>query len=117
MRIAGEEDALARGAVNVMVKPEGVGLTCDVALGFRDSGMPSGVWGCPDAEEMCVVAGGYGYLAGLSAGAVTMLGMKPVVEVMEAEHEGLLLFVGFHSVMAWGRGEWHGRRGGCHGRG
>jgi len=106
MRIAGEEDALARGAVNVMVRPRSGGaylLTC--ALGFKDPTMPSGVFGCPEAEEICVVAGGYGYIARASEPeAVTMLAMKPVVSVLPVVEERLLLFVGFTSVLAWGVG-------------
>jgi hypothetical protein len=104
MRIAGEEDALARGAVRVMVRPAvGGAYLVTAALGFRDPSMPNGVFGCPNAEEICVVAGGYAYIARMdSPEQVTMLAMKPVVAVMEAEADGLLLFVGFHSVLAWG---------------
>lgn len=102
--IAGEEDAMARGALKVMVRPAAGGsylLTC--ALGFRDPGMPSGVWGCPSAGEICVLAGGYGYLARVSEPeGVTLLAMKPVVEVVSAVEDGLLLFVGFQNVIGWG---------------
>jgi hypothetical protein len=104
MRIAGEEDALARGAVQVMVRPGASGAyLVTAALGFRDPAMPSGVYGCPHADEICVMAGGYCYIARVDAPeAVTMLAMKPVVAVLEAEAEGLLLFVGFQTVLAWG---------------
>ncbi len=104
MRIEGEEDALARGAVQVMVKPAAGGaylLTC--ALGFKDPSMPSGVFGCPEPEEICVVAGGYAYLAKVAAPeSVELLAMKPVVSVVSAEEYGLLVFVGFTAVLAWG---------------
>ena len=104
MRIAGEEEALARGALNVMVRPRvGGAYLVTAALGFKDPTMPSGVCGCPNAEEICVVAGGYGYVAKASSPEeVTLLGMKPVVAVVPAVADGLLLFVGFHSVLAWG---------------
>jgi hypothetical protein len=104
MRIAGEEDALERGALRVMVRPKvGGAYLVTAALGFRDASMPSGVFGCPNAEEICVIAGGYGYIARVSAPEqVTMLSMKPLVSVNEADGEGLLLFVGFHSVLGWG---------------
>ena len=102
MAIAGEEDAVGRGAVRVMVRPRVGGtflLTC--ALGFRDPAMPTGVWGCPGEDWICVVAGGYGYLAStLEPEKVTLLGMKPVVEVWEAE--GLLVFVGFQTLLGFG---------------
>ena len=102
MAIAGEEDALARGAVRVMVRPRvGGSFLVTAALGFKDASMPTGVWGCPAADWICVVAGGYGYLAStLEPERVTLLGMKPVVEVMEAGE--LLLFVGFQTILAWG---------------
>ena len=104
LQIAGEEDALARGALNVMVKPARDGaylLTC--ALGFKDPSMPTGVFGCPNPEAICVVAGGYAYLAKAATPEnVELLAMKPVVSVVSAEEQGLLLFVGFTTVLAWG---------------
>ena len=104
MRIAGEEEALARGAVNVMVRPRtGGNYLVTAALGFKDPSVPTGVFGCPNEDEICVVAGGYAYLAKADEPeAVTLLAMKPVVEVREAAEAGLLLFVGFHTVLAWG---------------
>ena len=105
MRIAGEEDALARGALLLMVRPASGGqylVTC--ALGFRDPSMPTGVFGCPDPEQICAVAGGYAYLASASAPEkCVQVGMKPVVEVHPAVEACLLLFVGFHTIQAWGR--------------
>ncbi len=62
-QIAGEEDALARGALQLMVKPASGGTflaTC--ALGFTSSTMPTGVVSCPNPQEMCAVAGGYAYV-------------------------------------------------------
>ncbi len=104
LAIPGEEDALGRGAVRVMVKPRvGGSFLVTAALGFKDASMPTGVWGCPDADWICVLAGGYGYLAStLEPERVTLLAMKPVVQVVEAEK--MLLFVGFQTILAWGRG-------------
>lgn len=103
--IAGEEDALARGALNVMVHPAAGGaylLTC--ALGFKDPSMPRGVFACPAPNWICIAAGGYVYLADVrEPEKVTLLAMKPVVEVISAAAERLLLFVGFHTVLAWGK--------------
>ena len=105
MRIAGEEDALARGALLLMVRPAAGGsylVTC--ALGYRDPSMPTGVWGCPAADEICAVAGGYAYVANVgSPERCVQVPMKPVVEVHPAVEAGLLLFVGFHTILAWGR--------------
>ena len=104
-KIAGEEDALARGALQLMVRPASGGTflaTC--ALGFTDPTMPTGVFACPDASEMCAVAGGYAYVIDTERPErCTHIAMKPVAQVRELVPQGLLLFVGFHSIAAWGR--------------
>jgi hypothetical protein len=104
MRIAGEEDALARGALQLMVKSaDGGQYLVTAALGFRDPTMPTGVFACPDPGAICAVAGGYSYLAKADAPeSCTLLEMKPVVAVWPAVEAGLLLFVGFQSIVAWG---------------
>ena len=104
-RIAGEEEALARGALRVMVRPRAGGsYLLLAALGFSNPSMPSGVYGCPNAGEICVLAGGYAYVAAVSAPErVILLAMKPVVSVLPVVDAGLLLFVGFQTVLAWGR--------------
>jgi hypothetical protein len=118
-QIVGEEDALARGALRVMVRVReqagnvdaierpAIGgsylLTC--ALGFIDPAMPSGVWSAPDPNEICVVAGGYAYLAPVTEPErCTHLELRPVVAVYPAVEAGLLLFVGFQTIAAWSRG-------------
>jgi hypothetical protein len=104
-RIAGEEEALARGALQLMVRPAGGGTflaTC--ALGFTDATMPTGVLACPSAAEMCAVAGGYAYIIDTAQPEhSTHITLKPVVEVRPLVAQELLLFVGFHSMLAWGR--------------
>ncbi len=104
-QIAGEEDALARGALQLMVRPASGGTflaTC--ALGFTDPAMPTGVFACPNAVQMCAVAGGYAYVIDTAQpGHSTHIALKPVVEVKSLVAQGLLLFVGFHSMVAWGR--------------
>ena len=100
--IAGEEDALARGALYVSVKAARGAFLLQCALGFTDPAMPRGVWRCAAEEEICVVAGGYAYVGNIgSPERCALLEMKPVVEVIEAA--GLLVFVGFQKMMAWGR--------------
>jgi hypothetical protein len=104
-QIAGEEDALARGALQLMVRPTSGGTflaTC--ALGFTDPAMPTGVFACPNAVQMCAVAGGYAYVIDTEQPEhSTHITLKPVVEVRPLVAQGLLLFVGFHSMVAWGR--------------
>jgi hypothetical protein len=105
-QIAGEEDALARGALQLMVHPASGGTflaTC--ALGFTDPAMPTGVFACPNANEMCAVAGGYAYVIDtVQPTRCTHIASKPVVDVRILLAQRLLLFVGFHSMVAWGPG-------------
>ena len=104
-QIAGEEDALARGALQLLVRPAAGGTflaTC--ALGFTDPTMPTGVFACPNPQQMCAVAGGYAYVVDTTQPErCTHIELKPVVEVRPLVAHGLLLFVGFHAIVAWGR--------------
>jgi hypothetical protein len=88
--------------------------TC--ALGFRDPAVPTGIWSCPDPNWLCAVSGGYVYLVDVALPErFTFLRYRPVLEVLpystvaaeSSPHElllhGLLLFVGHHSVLAWGK--------------
>lgn len=99
-------EEVERGALEVMIRPGDSGAqpflaTC--ALGFRDPAAPTGLWSAPKPEEICAVAGGYAYLIDTTAPErFTMLPYRPVLEVRAAVAEGLLLFVGHHSLLAWG---------------
>jgi hypothetical protein len=103
-QIAGEEDTLARGALLLMVQPRNGGTflaTC--ALGFTNPAMPTGVFACSNPQEMCAVAGGYAYIIDTAQPEhSTHIALKPVVEVRALVAQDLLLFVGFHSLQAWG---------------
>jgi hypothetical protein len=108
-QIAGEEDALARGALLLLVHPaagpqSGDGpflATC--ALGFTDPAMPTGVVACPNPRELCAVAGGYAYIIDTTAPErSTHIPLKPVTQVLPFAAQSLLIFCGFHSLMAWG---------------
>jgi hypothetical protein len=104
-QVAGEEDTLARGALLVMVRPASGGeflATC--VRGFADAKMPTGVFGCPNPREMCAVAGGYAYVVDTAAPETCVqIPLRPVVEVRELVEHRLLVFVGFQSIVAWGR--------------
>ena len=108
-QVAGEEDALVRGALQVLVHPAGAGCTggtflATCALGFKDPAMPTGVFACPNPSELCAVAGGYAYVLDTAAPErSTHIPLKPVAEVLPLAAQGLLLFVGFHAMVAWGR--------------
>ena len=76
--------------------------TC--ALGFRDPAAPSGLWSTPKPEEICAVAGGYAYLIDTTMPErFVMIPYRPVLEIRSLVQENLLLFVGHHSILAWGR--------------
>jgi hypothetical protein len=104
-QIAGEEDALARGALQLLVHPTAGGTflaTC--ALGFTDPTMPTGIFASPNPQQMCAVAGGYAYLIDTAQPErCTQIPLRPVVEVKTLPPHRLLLFIGFHSIVAWGR--------------
>jgi hypothetical protein len=104
LQIPGEEDALARGALRVMVRPaEGGMFLAMFALGFSGGKLPSGIYACPRREELCAVAGGYAYVVDTGVPErFTFLPMRPVVEVVSLPEHGLLLFAGHHGLMAWG---------------
>jgi len=104
MRVAGEEDAMQRGALQLLIKAASGGsflATC--ALGFRDPSLPSGVFACPNADDMLAIAGGYAYLVDTAAPGTCMhLPVRPVTQIVSAVDEGLLLLTGFHTVAAVG---------------
>lgn len=104
LQIAGEEDALARGALQLMVRPAVGGMfLASCALGFTDPNMPTGVFACPNPVEICAVAGGYAYVIDTAhPERSTHIALKPVVEVKVLTEARLLVFVGFHSITAWG---------------
>ncbi|HEY6487912.1 MAG: hypothetical protein WCC26_04850 [Terracidiphilus sp.] len=107
-----DAEEVERGALEVLIRPHAVAenhrsgpqpflATC--ALGFRDPAVPTGVWACPHPDELCAISGGYAYLVDTTAPErFTMLPYRPVLEVRSLPAQGLLLFVGHHSILAWG---------------
>jgi hypothetical protein len=99
-----EAEEVERGALEVLVRREGEEpflATC--ALGFRDPAAPTGLWSAPRPEELCAVSGGYAYLIDtVSPDRFTMIPYRPVLEVRAVIEANLLLFVGHHSILAWG---------------
>jgi hypothetical protein len=102
--VPGEEDAMARGALRLTVKPStGATFLATCALGFTDPSMPTGLYGCPNPKDMCAVAGGYAYIVDtLQPERCTQIALKPVASVHPLPDSGLLLFVGFHAIVALG---------------
>jgi hypothetical protein len=76
--------------------------TC--ALGFRDPAVPTGLWSTPNPEEICAASGGYAYILDTTAPErFTMIEYRPVLAIRPIVALGLILFVGHHSILAWGR--------------
>lgn len=96
--VPGEEDALARGALWVQVRPRTGGIfLAQCALGFAGAGVVTGIWATPDPAVLLAVAGGYAYRIVTEAPEqTTLLPLRPVVAV-HASATALVL-VGFHSL-------------------
>ncbi|HVT99154.1 MAG TPA: hypothetical protein VHE33_16735 [Acidobacteriaceae bacterium] len=110
-----EAEEVERGALEVMVQPAGraAQFLATFALGFADSAAPTGLWACPDPDELCALAGGYAYIVDTADPAkFTHIGFRPVVEVGSLPEHKLLVFVGHQALLAWGaHGEaWQTRR-------
>jgi hypothetical protein len=109
--VPGEEDALARGALWVEVRPAfGGAFLAQCALGFAGAGVANGVWPAPDADALLAVAGGYGYWINATAPERSrLLPLRPVVSVHPAAES--LVLVGFHGLYVLGSdGEWESPR-------
>jgi hypothetical protein len=102
LRVPGEDDALARGAVLVNVKPaQRAAFLATCALGFRDPALPSGIFSCPSPDDLLAVAGGYAYLIDtLAPEHCLQAPLRPVTQVLTAPEAGLILLAGFHTVAA-----------------
>jgi hypothetical protein len=82
-------------------QPQEFLATC--ALGFRDPLVPTGLWSAPNPDEICAVSGGYAYIICTTAPErFTMIEYRPVLQLLPVPAENLLLFVGHHSILAWG---------------
>jgi hypothetical protein len=101
-----DAEEVERGALEVLIQPGGAGAqpflaTC--ALGFRDQMAPTGLWSTPEPEKICPVAGGYAYLIDTTAPeSFTMIPYRPVLKIVAVVAEGLLLFAGHRTILAWG---------------
>jgi hypothetical protein len=111
-----QAEEVERGALEVLVRPGAPDelrqkhplyaqqFLATFALGFRDPAVPTGLWSCPEPEELCAISGGYAYLIHTAAPErFTMLPYRPVLEVRPVLDEQLLLFIGHRNILAWGR--------------
>ncbi|WP_158750865.1 hypothetical protein [Acidobacterium sp. S8] len=100
-----EAEEVERGAMELLVKPaQGDAFLATCALGFADPAAPTGIWSCPHPDWLCAVSGGYAYLVDtLEPQRWSMTPYRPVLQVRALREQQLLLFVGHHSILAWGR--------------
>jgi hypothetical protein len=100
-----QAEEVERGALELLIKPaEADAFLATCALGFADPSAPTGVWSCPHPDWLCAVSGGYTYLINvLDPQQWSMIPYRPVLGVRALPEQQLLLFVGHHSILAWGR--------------
>jgi len=96
-------EEVERGALEVLVHPVGTQpFLATFALGFADPAAPTGLWSCPDPNWLCAVAGGYAYLVNTAdPQQFEQVEYRPVLKVLALPDNGLLLFAGHHSLLAW----------------
>jgi hypothetical protein len=101
-----EAEEVERGALELLIHPgleDSQPFLATCALGFRDPSVPTGVWTVPNPQLICAVSGGYAYLIDTTnPQQFTMIPYRPVLEVRAVPEQDLLLFVGHHSILAWG---------------
>ncbi len=105
LAIAGEEDALARGALWLEVKAAGQGtFVAQCARGYATAGVAHGLW--RKGDGLLAVAGGYAYVIAPSAPERTvLLPLRPVVGVLHISALGRAVLVGFNTVLVVAGGE------------
>lgn len=100
-----EAEEVERGALEVMVQPAGkaIKFLATFALGFADPKAPTGIWSCPNPDEMCAVAGGYAYIINsMEPASFTHIALRPVFQPLPLPERNLLLFAGHQALLAWG---------------
>jgi hypothetical protein len=100
--IPGEEDAMARGALLLDIKPaHAANFLATCALGFRDTSLPTGIFACPRPDDLLALAGGYAYLIDtLTPEHCLHLPLRPTTQVLPAPAAELILLAGFHNLLA-----------------
>ncbi len=100
--VPGEEDAMARGALLLDIKPAAMtNFLATCALGFREPSLPTGIYACPRPDDLLALAGGYAYLVDtLNPERCLHLPQRPVTQLLSAPSNGLLFLAGFHNVLA-----------------
>jgi len=100
--VPGEEDAVGRGALLLDIKPAAnTNFLATCALGFRDPSLPTGIFACPNPNDLLAVAGGYAYLIDTLAPELCLhLPLRPTTQILPAPAAHLILLAGFHNILA-----------------
>ena len=100
--VPGEEDAMGRGALLLDIKPSAsANFLATCALGFRDPSLPTGIFACPNPNDLLAVAGGYAYLIDTLAPELCLhLPLRPTTQILPAPAAHLILLAGFHNILA-----------------
>lgn len=98
-----EAEEVERGALELLVRPASdAPFLATFALGFADPAAPTGLWSCPNPDELCALSGGYAYILDTrDPRQCTRLGLQPVLEVRPLPEHRLLLFAGHQALLAW----------------
>jgi hypothetical protein len=100
-----DAEEVERGALEVLIRSadELQPFLATCALGFRDPAVPTGLWSCPNPDELCAVSGGYAYIIEVTQpDHFVMIPYRPILEIRAVPDHNLLLFIGHHSILAWG---------------
>lgn len=99
-----QAEEMERGALEVMVQPAcKARFLATFALGFSDRAAPTGVWSCPNPNELCAVSGGYAYIVNtLEPTTFTHIAFRPVFQPLPLPERNLLVFAGHQALLGWG---------------
>jgi hypothetical protein len=95
-----------RSGAYVRVSPrEGQAWRGFFALGFESDQVISALCSCPDPDSLCVVVGGHAYvIKSTDPASWFRVEQRPVMELLALREHELLLFRGFTTISALGRG-------------
>lgn len=98
------EEGDRNGVYVRVVPPQGPAWTGFFVQGFDSNQVLSAICSCPDADSLCVIAGGYAYVVKANDPQQWFhIEQRPVVELLVLARQHLILFAGFTSITALGR--------------
>ncbi len=90
--------------VLVRLMPNGTAAWSGLFAAQPSGGYKSGVYSCPDANTLCVVSNGAGYMLDVrDPDGYQQLSLSPVLDVIPAVEAGVLVLANYTDVLAWDR--------------